>query len=92
MQFADDTLLFVKADEVSFGNLKKVLVLFENMSGLAIHFSKSSLFLLDCSDSRADSLASSLGCKIGSLPFTYLGFKLGISPKRVIAWSPIVEK
>lgn len=43
--------------------------------------------------SPAASLASSLGCKIGSLPFTYyLGFKLGISPKRVIAWSPIVEK
>ena len=37
-------------------------------------------------------LAEILGCRIGTLPMTYLGMPLGASHKSPTIWSPILEK
>ena len=37
-------------------------------------------------------LAEIFGCRIGSLPMTYLGMPLGASHKSPIVWNPILEK
>ena len=37
-------------------------------------------------------LAEFLGCRIGSLPMTYLGMPLGASHKSPTIWNPILEK
>ena len=37
-------------------------------------------------------LAEMLGCRIGSLPMTYLGMPLGASHKSPSIWNPILEK
>ena len=37
-------------------------------------------------------LAEILGCRIGSLPMTYLGMPLGTSHKSPSIWNPILEK
>ena len=37
-------------------------------------------------------LAEILGCRIGSLPMTYLGMPLGASHKSPTIWNPILEK
>ena len=37
-------------------------------------------------------LAEILGCRIGSLPMTYLGMPLGASHKSPIVWNSILEK
>nr|XP_043615758.1 uncharacterized protein LOC122587654 [Erigeron canadensis] len=34
----------------------------------------------------------SIGCKVESLPFKYLGIPIGASPKRVSTWEPIISK
>ena len=37
-------------------------------------------------------LAKILGCRVGSLPMTYLGMPLGVSHKSPTVWNPILEK
>ena len=53
-------------------NLKFLLLGFEIVSGLKINFDKSEMVALNISVVHANSLAHQLGCKLSSLPITYL--------------------
>src|ERR1041384_7654925 len=44
LQYADDTILFMEHDLAKARNMKLVLCLFEQLSGLKINFNKSKLF------------------------------------------------
>ena len=44
LQYADDTIIFMEHDLVKARNMKLVLCLFEQLSGLKINFNKSELF------------------------------------------------
>ena len=55
----------------------------EAISGLRINLDKSELFLVGCVE-NAKALAAELGCKIGSLPSSYLGLSLGVPYKFVV--------
>lgn len=37
-------------------------------------------------------MASHLGCSIGSLPSSYLGFPLGASSRSQANWEPVIER
>ncbi|XP_020266348.1 uncharacterized protein LOC109841822 [Asparagus officinalis] len=76
LQFADDTLIFCKADNKDIFTLKSILFMFGSISGLHINPSKSTLFYLGKVPSRGVHLANKLNCSNGSLPFFYLGFPL----------------
>jgi hypothetical protein len=39
-----------------------------------------------------DNLAHILGCRVGSLPMTYLGLQLGASFKAASIWNRVIEK
>ena len=39
-----------------------------------------------------DDLASKFGCKVGSLPSTYLGLPLGAPFKSMVAWDGVEER
>ena len=54
---------------------------FEAISGLKVNLSKTEAFLVG-EGIPMETLASVLGCKIGSLPTTYLGLPLG-SPLQI---------
>ncbi|CAJ2638568.1 unnamed protein product [Trifolium pratense] len=90
LQFADDTLLLgVK----SWGNvraLRAVLVLFESMSGLKVNFNKSMLVGVNIHDSWLGEAASALCCKVGKIPFLYLGLQIGGDPRRLSFWEPML--
>ena len=45
LQYADDTILFLEHDLAKAVNLKLVLSVFEQLSGLKINFHKSEVFL-----------------------------------------------
>ena len=64
---------------------------FEAISGLKINMEKSELFLVGSGDDAED-LAFEFGCKVGSLPSTYLGLPLGAPFKSVVAWDGIEER
>ena len=54
-------------------NMKLVLCLFEQLSGLKINFHKSELFCFGRATDEQDAYKQLFGCGLGSLPFTYLG-------------------
>ena len=74
--YADDTLLFCEADKDQLKFLSWTLMWFEAMSGLKINLNKSEIIPIG-PVANVEELASELGCKVGSLPTSYLGFPLG---------------
>lgn len=92
LQYADDTLIFCDASMESLKNIKSALILFQLASGLQVNFHKSSLMGMNIPESWITYAASSLLCKVGAIPFTYLGLPIGGNPTRIQAWNPVIEK
>jgi hypothetical protein len=61
LYFADDTLLFLEANEHYIESLKWILIAFEDLSGLKINFEKYEMILLNIFNDLGLSLANSLG-------------------------------
>ncbi|RVW51067.1 LINE-1 retrotransposable element ORF2 protein [Vitis vinifera] len=80
--FADDTLVFCDDSQEQVAFLSWLLMWFEATSGLRINLNKSEILPVGCVE-NAELLAAELGCKVGSLPSTYLGLPLGASHKSV---------
>jgi Reverse transcriptase (RNA-dependent DNA polymerase) len=76
LQYADDTLLFIKSDYLMVERVKWALRAFEGLSDLKINFSKSELISLNIDPSLACNFATQLNCTIGALPLNYLGLTL----------------
>jgi hypothetical protein len=92
LQFADDTLLICVKSWANVRALRAVLVLFENMSGLKVNYHKSSLFGINIEDSWLREAASILSCKVGRIPFIYLGLPIGGDPRRLAFWDPVIYR
>jgi hypothetical protein len=69
LQYADDTLLFLDCEPSGIRNLKTVLMLFENVSGVRINFNKSEFIPLNLDTEQIHEIAHILNCPIGQLPF-----------------------
>jgi hypothetical protein len=76
LNFANDTLIFLKANIKMIEALKFLLVCFENLSGLKINYEKSTLVPLNILDNEGQLYATILGCETNKLPITYLGVPL----------------
>lgn len=83
LQFADDTLSVGEKSWVNVHALRAVLVLFESVSGLKVNFHKSMLCGINICDSWLGAAASSLSCKVGRVPFMYLGLPVGGDARRL---------
>lgn len=72
--FADDSLVFCKADETNCVTLKRLLKLYETASCESINFSKSVvIFSPNINNDRGLFLSSILGIKLQASLGTYLG-------------------
>ncbi|XP_020265598.1 uncharacterized protein LOC109841134 [Asparagus officinalis] len=91
LQFADDTLLFVRSSSKDISILKAILYLFEDISGLSINYSKSSLIYFGRFSYKAHNLASSLDCKVEHLPIKYLGLPLKYGKLSKSDWQPLLD-
>nr|XP_040245306.1 uncharacterized protein LOC120964586 [Aegilops tauschii subsp. strangulata] len=91
IQYADDIILFLAAKDDELVALKDMLLTFQQSTGLKVNFAKSSMIPLNMSNEEADRLAAILGCKIGQLPFTYLGLPLGTTRPRIVDLMPLVD-
>ena len=78
--YADDTLLFCKANNDELKFISWILMWFEAVSGLKINLNKSEILPIG-PVANLEELAIELGCKVGSLPTTYLGLPLGAKHK-----------
>ena len=59
--------------------------------GLRINLDKSELIPVGCVE-NVEALAAELGCKVGSLPSSYLGLPLGAPFKSFAAWDGVEER
>jgi len=91
LQFADDTLLLGVKSWANVRALRAVLLLFEAMSGLKVNFHKSLLVGLNILESWLVEAASILNCKVGKVPFLYLGMSIGGDPRRLAFWDPVLH-
>ncbi|GAU10186.1 hypothetical protein TSUD_420150, partial [Trifolium subterraneum] len=92
LQFADDTLLLGVKSWANVRALRAVLVLFETMSGLRVNFHKSMLVGVNVTESWLGEAASALCCKVGKIPFLYLGLPIGGDPRRLSFWEPMLAR
>ncbi|XP_020266417.1 uncharacterized protein LOC109841906 [Asparagus officinalis] len=91
LQFADDTLLFVRSTKNDISILKAILYIFEDISWLGINFSKSSLIYFGKLHNRGQVLASSMNCKLDYLPIKYLGLPLKYGKLAKSDWQPMLD-
>ncbi|XP_028110663.1 uncharacterized protein LOC114309166 [Camellia sinensis] len=88
--YVNDAPIFCDADVDQIGHLRCVLLCFEAMSGLRVNLSKSKLIPIG-KVARLSILAAILGCKVVSLPVSYLGLPLRASFKAREVWDGVVE-
>lgn len=77
LQFADDTLLFCKYDEIMLDNLTRTMDFFEQCLGQKVNWDKSALYGININEDKLTSTSTVLKCKARQLPFIYLGLPLG---------------
>ncbi|GAU38071.1 hypothetical protein TSUD_318650 [Trifolium subterraneum] len=92
LQFADDTLLLGVKSWANVRALRAVLVLFEALSGLKVNFNKSMLVGVNIAESWLCEAASLLCCRVGKIPFLYLGLPIGGDPRRLSFWEPVLAR
>ena len=88
--FADDMILFCDADEEQILHVRMLLLCFQVVTGLKVNSLKSEMVPIG-EVPNVHVLDDILGCRIGSLPMTYLGMPLGASYKSPTVWNPILE-
>ena len=89
--FADDTLVFYDPSHEQLTYVSWLLMWFEAISGLKVNLDKSELIPTEIVDYAHD-LAREFGCKLGSLPSTYLGLPLGAPFRHVAVWDGVEER
>ena len=89
--FADDTILFCDVDVEKILHIRLLLLSFQAVTGLKVNVHKSEMVPIEEVDD-VHALAEILGCRVGTLPMSYLGMPLGASHNSLSIWNPILEK
>jgi hypothetical protein len=92
IQYADDTLLLLRADDAQLRRARCLLESFSRATGLAINFAKSAFVPIHVPDGDARSLAAIFGCPLAAFPQRYLGLPLTASKLRVCDLDHLVVK
>lgn len=92
LQFAGDTILFLRADEVVVRNSKYILRCFKIFLGLSINFRKSCIVGFGTEEEFLFRMVVVCKCKIGELSFNFLGIPLGADLRKISSWDGIVER
>jgi hypothetical protein len=92
LQYADDTIIFMEHDLQKALNMKLILCIFEQLSGLKINFHKSELFCFGNAKDLQDEYRILFGCEIGSLPFRYLGIPIHFRRLKNGEWKLIEDR
>lgn len=91
LQYVDDTLLVGEATPENLWAMKAILRCFELVSGLKVNFHKSRVMGINMVEQRRHDAALFLNCKLGSIPFKYLGVPIGANPRKVDTWKLVVD-
>ncbi|XP_019425747.1 PREDICTED: uncharacterized protein LOC109334402 [Lupinus angustifolius] len=83
IRMAISTGIFEGYKESNIWTIKSILRCFELVSSLRVNLKKSSLMGVNILESRIGAAATFLECKVGSIPFNYLGILVGANPRRL---------
>jgi hypothetical protein len=72
--------------------MKEILDKYAESTRLHINYSKSLLVPINLQEHNTAAFEQQLGCSIGRIPFTYLGFPLGTTKPTVMDLMPLVDK
>ncbi|XP_060170678.1 uncharacterized protein LOC132601614 [Lycium barbarum] len=90
--FADDLLMFCKAEVQSIQLMQEAFHKFSTASGLQANIDKSSIYFCGVKDTVKADILQNLGFSEGTLPFKYLGVSLSSKNFIVPQCMPLVEK
>jgi hypothetical protein len=76
LQYDDDMIIFMDDNIEKAKNLKLLLCVFEELSGLKINYHKSEIFCFGDVRNSENMYSQLFGCQIGSYPFKYLGIPM----------------
>jgi hypothetical protein len=92
LQYADDTILFLKHDLNGATHMKLLMYLFEMLAGLKINFNKSEILMINDEENWGQHYAKTFNCQVGLFPIKYLGVPISPSKLKVSDWLPLTEK
>jgi hypothetical protein len=84
--------MIMPADANQLSYLKELLEQFSTSTGLKVNFHKTTMVPINLNFQEANNLADTFGCKVESLPFTYLGLPLGTTRPSVANLMPLVSR
>lgn len=90
LQYANDTLLVVRADHGQLSHLKVLLDCFSSLTGLHINFDKNTFVPIGLTPDLATDLAQIFGCQVSPFPQTYLGLPLNTTKLRFADHHPLI--
>jgi hypothetical protein len=91
LQYADDTLLFLKHDKIATCHMKWFMVCYEHMSSMKINYHKSVMTPINMDEGEANEYGKIFCCKVGCFPFKYLGVPLHHDKLRREDIQPVVD-
>ncbi|KAK1278012.1 hypothetical protein QJS04_geneDACA022673 [Acorus gramineus] len=92
IQYADDTLMMCEAEESNVRGLRVILKCFDLLTGLKIHFRKSTLLGINTSAEENRRMAAWMGCGVDEFPTRHLGLPL-VKGRLVKAdWDPLIDR
>lgn len=92
LQYADDTLVILRACPGAAAQLRRILDDFDAATGLHINFTKSTLVPMHVSDEVLEETVGALGCAVQSFPQAYLGLPLSWEKLCFADFLPMIAK
>jgi hypothetical protein len=92
LQYADDTIIFLKHDFEGAMHMKLLLYLFEMLASLKINFNKTEILMINDEGSWGQSYAEMFNYQVGLFPIKYLGVPVSPSGLKVSDWLPLIDK
>jgi hypothetical protein len=91
LQYAD-TIIYLEHDLEKALDMKLVLCIFEQLSGLKINFHKSEVYCFEKPKEVENDYTQLFGCELGSFPFKYLGIPIHFRKLKNGEWKPAEDR
>jgi hypothetical protein len=92
LQYANDTLIIMRAGVCAAARLKHLLEVLAEATGLVINFHKSTLVPMHVATSDLVDIQAALGCRVEGFPQTYLGLPLSCEKLTIANFAVMIAK
>lgn len=92
LQYADDTIVVCSGNEENIKVIKKLLRIFELLSGLIVNFDRSFLFGVKINSTVVRDKAVEFGYEVGTRSINYIGVKVDINHRNSEVWNSMIQR